>query len=217
MRRVLLMVAAFIVSVGAAEGSRLYSNGESILILEGSSNVTDWRCRGTSIEGEMDVAAPIDKINEVIDRIEDGNVGVWMADPAAGRFPQPTFRMRIPAAALRCGNSVMERDMNRALKADQHPLIDFQFRELIGPIHHDIDRNVYETRIAGELFLAGQRREIALKVTAWRVARDRFRLRAELPLRMTDFGIEPPTALFGIIKARDELLVRFDLTMEAAL
>jgi hypothetical protein len=31
---------------------------------------------------------------------------------------------------------------------------------------------------------------------------------------MTQFGIEPPRALFGIIQARDELLVTFDLILE---
>ena len=39
---------------------------------------------------------------------------------------------------------------------------------------------------------------------------DRFRIRAEMPVRMTDFGITPPTALFGIVKARNELTVRFE-------
>jgi hypothetical protein len=63
--------------------------------------------------------------------------------------------------------------------------------------------------------LAGSSREVEVLVIAERLTRDRFRIRAELPLRMTDFGIQPPTALFGMVKAKDELLVRFDLTLKA--
>ena len=44
----------------------------------------------------------------------------------------------------------------------------------------------------------------------------RFRLRGGLPLRMTDFGIQPPVALFGLIRARDELWVSVDLNVELA-
>ena len=51
-------------------------------------------------------------------------------------------------------------------------------------------------------------------VVAERVARDRFRLRARLPLRMTDFGVTPPTALFGMVKAKDDLVVTFDLYLQ---
>jgi hypothetical protein len=209
---VLLLTAA----TSAAAGTRFSAATASSLQLEGSSNVADWRCRGTSIDAAMDVAAPLAQINAVIDRVEDGNVGVWMADPAAGRFPQPSFRLRIPVATLRCGNRAMERDMSNALKASAYPAIEFRFKELRGGIRHDLDRNVYETRIAGELALAGMTREIVLDVVAQRIGRDRFRLRARLPLRMTDFGIQPPAALFGMIKARDELLVLLDLVLEAA-
>jgi hypothetical protein len=46
------------------------------------------------------------------------------------------------------------------------------------------------------------------------VARDRFALHARLPLRMTDFRITPPTALFGMVKAKDDLVVQFDLILE---
>jgi hypothetical protein len=216
MFRKLVVIAMISVAAGASpSATTLIPAATSTLVLEGSSNVTDWRCSGSSLQGEMNVAAPLDKINAVIDRIEDGNIGVWMANPSEGRFAQPQFRMRIPVANFRCGNKVMERDMSQALKADRHPVIDFQFTELRGNVNHDLDSGNYQATIAGQLVLAGSTREVEVLVTAERLARDRFRIRAELPLRMTDFGIQPPTALFGMVKAKNELLVRFDLTLKA--
>src|SRR5712691_12614242 len=210
----LLLVASATVA-GAA--TRFVAVAPTMLALEGSSNVSSWRCRRTSIDVQMTVAAPIEKINTVIDRIEDGNIAVWMSNPSEGRFPPPEFRMTIPIAAFRCGNPVMDRDMRRALAADRYPAIEFRFIELRGVIEHDIDRNVYEATISGELWMAGARREIELRVVARRVTRDRFRIQAEMPLRMSDFGVMPPTALFGMVKAHDELTVRFDLILQVQL
>lgn len=210
-----MVVAAAVPLHGAAQ-TVLTPASQSTLVLAGSSNVTDWRCSGHSLEGRLTVAAPIEKINAVIDRIEDGNIGVWMNDPSQGRFPEPSFRLRVPIETLRCGNAVMERDMNRALKAGAHPAIEFRFIGLRSHIEHDIDRNVYRARIAGQLELAGVQREIELMIRAERIAPDRFRIRAEMPVRMTDFGITPPTALLGIVKAHDELTVRFDMTLKVS-
>src|SRR5712691_4772694 len=107
----LLLVASATVA-GAA--TRFVAVAPTTLVLEGSSNVSSWRCRGTSVDVQTTVAAPIEKINAVIDRIEDGNVGVWMANPSEGKFPPPEYQMVIPIAAFRCGNPVMDRDMRHA-------------------------------------------------------------------------------------------------------
>ena len=187
------------------------ANG-SQLSLEGSSNVKDWRCGGTTLDGRMEVAAPLAQINTIIDRIEDGDVA--RLDPRAASFPQPTFRLRVPDQSLRCGNRQMERDMYRALRADANPTIDFQFEELVGGVVHDIDGGLYRATITGTLKLAGEQRSVNVPVEATRVARDRFRLRARLPLRMTDFRVTPPTALFGMVKAKNDLVVTFDLYLQ---
>ena len=199
----------------AEENTILFASPASRLVLEGSSNVAPWRCKGTTIEGRMDVAAPLARINHLIDRIEDGNIVPLIANPASARFPQPTFHLRVPVTALRCGNAKMERDLYRALRGDAHPTIEFRFSELAGGINHDIDDGAYHARIAGVLSLAGASRRVSLDVTARRVAPDTFRLTARLPMKMTDFSIDPPTALFGAIKARDDLAVRFELVLQA--
>lgn len=211
----LLLALVVAAPVFAADSTRLVPVSTSRLLLEGSSNVAPWRCSGATLDARVEVAAPLQKINAVIDRIEDGNIAVWMSNPAAGRFPQPSFQLRIPVNTLRCGNGRMERDMQRALRAELHPTIEFRFIRLIGGVTHDIDAGNYHATIAGQLSLAGETRNITLKVAAERLAHDRFRLQAVLPLRMTDFEITPPTALFGAIKAKNELTVRFDLDLRA--
>lgn len=217
MRFVLLILMLLAGSVAHAAGpTRLSAGTASEVVLEGSSNVAGWRCRGTSMNAEMLVAASAEHINAVIDRIEDGNIAVWMDDPSRGRFPAPEFRLRIPVTAFRCGNRIMEADMRHALKAESHPSVEFTFRAMGGGIRHDLDSGLYHAVIAGDLSLAGQTRSIDVTVSAQRVSRTSFRVRAVLPLRMTDFGVTPPTALFGAVRARDALRVSFDLMLEVA-
>ncbi len=213
MRRHLLPILfACTLAASASEPARLVSGAASRLVLQGSSNVAPWRCSGETLDGRMEVAAPLARINSLIDRIEDGNVAVLT--PQTASFPQPAFQLTVPVNTLRCGNRQMERDMYEALRSDAYPTIEFRFLALAGGINHDIDRGSYHATIQGVLSLAGTRRNVSVDVEAQRIARDRFRLRARLPLRMTDFRITPPTALFGVVKAKDELVVHFDLVLQ---
>jgi polyisoprenoid-binding protein YceI len=139
-----------------------------------------------------------------------------MTDPSRARFPQPRFDIEIPIGTLRCsGGKPMERDLQSALKAANFPAIRFHFRELRGAVSHDIDSNTYRARVGGEISIAGAARPLELTATAQRLSRDRFRVRADIPLRMTDFGIAPPRALFGMVRAADDLNVQFDLILES--
>lgn len=193
MRRLIPLLLMLVVSaVAGAETTQFVAGSASRLVLLGSSNVKDWRCSGTTLDGRMDVAG-----EEIIDGIE-------------------FFRLRVPVQSLRCGNRQMERDMYRALRSEQNPIIDFQFRELIGVVERGLDDGRYRATIAGELSLAGARRRVRVPVEAVRIAPDRFLLRARLGLRMTDFRITPPTALFGMVKAKDDLEVQFDLVLQVA-
>lgn len=217
MTRLSGLAAALLLMLGTASAAtaRLVVSTRSALYLHGSTNVAGWRCRGTTLNGQMEVDASLEKINEVIDRVEDGNMGVWMSDPQSGRFPAPRFELSIPIETLRCGGGrPMENDLRRALKADQYPAIEFRFREVSGGITHDIDGRGYHAVISGQLSLAGMTREIDLTVSAQRMSATLFRLRAAIPLRMTDFGVDPPRALFGMIRAGDDLTVTFDLFLE---
>jgi hypothetical protein len=193
-----LLALVIALPLAASDTTRLVAANPSKLVLEGSSNVASWRCSGTTLEGGMEVAAPLSEI---------GDIGEWIASP--------TFRLRIPVTTLRCGNGRMERDMYRALRSQSHPSIDFRFVNLVGSVREGGNGTHY-AKIAGVLSLAGATRNIVVDVEAKRIAPDRIRLRARLPLRMTDFRITPPTALFGAIKANDDLIVHFDLVLGAA-
>jgi hypothetical protein len=186
--------------------------------LDGKTNVNAWQCVGDSLRAELSVGAPAAELER--------RLGEWQRRPSGSRLDgdgeqaagwDADVELRIPIQALECGNAAMEHDMRKALRAAQYPEIGYRFVRL-GEARYAPAGAVpaFALRVEGEITLAGASRPVTIDVTATRIAPGRFRLRGGLPLRMTDFGIEPPVALLGLIRARDELWVSIDLTVELA-
>lgn len=182
----------------------------SHVVLEGSSNVTHWRCRSNTVEAALELEQPLAAVNAAID-----------AAAAETEIPQPSlrtprFHLRVPVAAIRCGNRLMEREMLRALRGREHPQIEYRFRGLAGSIRHEPGSGLYVARVDGDLTVAGVTRPVTLEVQGWRLSPTSFYLRTATPLRMLDFGVKPPTALFGLIRTRNDVRVYFDLRLAVA-
>ena len=106
--------------------------------------------------------------------------------------------------------------MQQALRADEHPYID------IRPVAMHLQRELpivgdqWVTLVAAaQVTLAGTSQDMELFVKARRIADRRWEIRSQKALCMLDFGIEPPTALGGLIKVRDEITINFDLVVES--
>jgi len=114
--------------------------------------------------------------------------------------------------SLNCGNSGMNRDMKHSLKADQYPDISVKLQN--AQFAHgssftfsgwtDLEINV-------SIKLAGVERNALIKVEGKQTGINQYHFIGEYPLLMSDFGIKPPTALFGMIKVRNDVEVKFDL------
>ena len=67
--------------------------------------------------------------------------------------------------------------------------------------------------VAGTLHMAGVERPITMDVIVRRDSRRHFLAHAQTTMLMSDFGVTPPVALFGLIKRGDQVLVIFDLDL----
>jgi polyisoprenoid-binding protein YceI len=73
-----------------------------------------------------------------------------------------------------------------------------------------VDGNTYRFRLTGALSLHGVTSPHAVDAEVL-LYEDGLRLAGECPLRLSDYGIRPVTALGGAIRLRDQLRVSFDL------
>lgn len=104
----------------------------------------------------------------------------------------------------------MDKLTYKALKAEEYPLITFVFTNA-----KILEENQYQLTIelTGDLTIAGVTKNIAVKTIIDKLDEDVV-LRDSHPLKMTDFGITPPTALLGTIKTGDEIIIDFNLKFE---
>lgn len=111
----------------------------------------------------------------------------------------------VPIATLDCGHSRMNRDLQKTMRANEYPDIRF---ELV-----DADAAVTDGRITvrGLLTIAGVTREIAVRPREIIEEGGGYRVRGEIMVRMSEFGLDPPRVLAGLVRVRDEIVVRYDV------
>jgi polyisoprenoid-binding protein YceI len=140
--------------------------------------------------------------------------GAGRVEEAAQGAPQVTAEVAVPVRAFDCGMAPMNRDFYAALRGDAHPAVRFTLEraEVVEAARPGAWARV---RATGALQLAGTTRRVVLAAEGQQLPDGRVRVRGEQALRMSDFGIEPPTGLLGLVRAHDGVTVRFDLVAAA--
>ncbi len=115
-----------------------------------------------------------------------------------------TVQLTVPAAKLKGGRStIMDRLMRDALKVEEHPNITYELVEVTSNDGSKLSTN-------GNLTLAGVTRQIQMDVNVEETS-EGIRYTGSVPLKMSDFEIRPPTAMFGALRTGDEVTVGFDV------
>jgi len=120
------------------------------------------------------------------------------------------FAIAIPAATLTSPREGLDANLHKALKVNAHPDITFYLRTL--------ERRTDAPgtfRGVGVLQVAGVQREIAMDVAPEQRG-DVLTIRGQIRLLMTDFGIQPPTALLGMLRTDPRVTIAFEIHLLAA-
>lgn len=95
--------------------------------------------------------------------------------------------------------ATMDNKMHKALKKDEHPKIGFDLTEAKGG-----------ATLVGHLTIAGKQNTVEIPVDL-KSSESTVALSGEYKIVLQDYGVEPPTAMFGQIVVGDEVVVTFDL------
>ncbi|MCB9293676.1 MAG: YceI family protein [Lewinellaceae bacterium] len=170
---------------------------DSRLFLEGTTNVNTFVCRCACVQS-------FPRLQFEMDVKEDGHRAVF--DDA---------RLNIRTTDLDCGNRNMNKDLHETLKAGQYPSISIAIREAglkSGTLLADSHGWTSITAKAS-ITVAGVERSAWLQVKAQQTGPETYRFLSQYTIKMTDFNIEPPTAMLGLIKVNDQIEINFDLTV----
>lgn len=159
---------------------------ESNLSINGTSNVTDFSCglEQHLSQEKLSFSYQFEQNRVLV----DGNT------------------LYINAEQFDCGKRGINRDFKKALKVKEYPYIKITLKELIVT-----DAQSFPTEALVNIEIAGVVREYMISLVEIESFSNSVRVRGEKSLNITDFNLSPPTALFGMVKVRDELSIDFNL------
>jgi polyisoprenoid-binding protein YceI len=108
---------------------------------------------------------------------------------------------------------IMDNKTKDAFLYEKNPYISYKFTN--AQIKTD-EKNLTTIEATGTLTMAGTSRPIALSVKAKVLPNGDLSLSVSKKLKMTEFKMEPPTAMMGTITVGDEVTINFDLVITPA-
>jgi polyisoprenoid-binding protein YceI len=181
-------------SVIAQETARVTVAPESKLWIEGTSNLHGWSCKAEKLEAAVE-----------LDRTAAAQLHA--APPKALK----RVEVKVPVKSLKCGHGTMDNNLYKALSADATPDVTYilaTFEAVPGETN-----DTFALKTVGTLSVAGRENKLAMDVIATRMPDGTVRATGMVPIKMTDYGIKPPTAIFGRLKTGDEVKINFELTL----
>jgi polyisoprenoid-binding protein YceI len=134
--------------------------------------------------------------------------GFWDAVVKPGALE--AFEVAIPAAQLTSPKEGIDKNMHKALKAQEHADITFRLTGL------EPGATAGALKARGVLRIAGVERDVILDLTTARHDAT-LTVKGKLDLLMTDYGIKPPTALLGMLKTDPKVTVTFETVLAVPL
>jgi hypothetical protein len=166
------------------QNTYILAKSYSVTIL-GSSNLRDWKDTVGNVTGNM-----------VANLNGDGSIDLYAI----------YIKMDVRSIKSDMG-SVMDNKTYTALKADANPEIIFVLNVPMRLL--PVNRGGPALSLKGNLTLAGVSRPVVMHVNLFLMGRGKLQFDGSQAISMTDYGVKPPTALFGTIKALPGITIQF--------
>lgn len=169
--------------VGTAQSQNFKMQSSSDIKVEGTSNIHDW---------ELDAK---EKSGSAVLESEDGKI-----------TGLKSLQVTIPAESLKSGKGGMDKNTYKALNTNKYENIEFNLDQVKD--FQDAGNNTYKVKGMGTLKIAGASKQIPLDFTM-SLNGNTIKISGEKTLNMTDYKVDPPTAMFGTITTGEEVTIKF--------
>ncbi len=163
------------------------------LVINGTSTITDWTVEGTQIRGRAIFKTAAEAHQS------------WMALFAATKDPH--ILVKIPVRSLKGDSERMSEAMYEAFRAHKNPYIIYRLDKIWSAQKASPGR--VSAIASGHLTLAGTTRNVQVRIQITHPDDDHLQIDGRQRFNMRDFGIEPPSAMFGLLKADPHVHVSF--------
>ncbi|MCH7412218.1 YceI family protein [Belliella sp. R4-6] len=111
----------------------------------------------------------------------------------------------MPAESIKSGKGGMDRNAYAALNTKNHKEVKFNLKELVAK------GSSYEA--IGDFTIAGVTKAAKFPVTAT-ISGEKVTVKGKHDFKLTDYSIDPPTALMGTVKTGNEVSIHFNVTFQ---
>ena len=110
----------------------------------------------------------------------------------------------------------MNNDLQKALNADFYPNIKIELLEVRekGFYPKNECTDWLEIQALTKVFINGHVNQYWLDISAFTVNSNNYRFIGEQSICLSDFCVEAPTALLGLVQVRDEIAISLDLNIK---
>lgn len=183
--QILLLPVMAVFFIGSSELKNSYKLSENFAIsINGTSNLHNWSEKVGSVNG-----------NAIIQ---------WNSDSLLD-LQKLNIEMKVLSIKSTKG-SVMNNKTYKALKSDLNPQIVFILTEPVKLIKINAEKIFYTK---GTLNIAGVTKHIDIKVKILMQQNKKLLFEGVQKIKMSDYGIKPPTALLGSLKTGDDISIDF--------
>lgn len=182
------MIGSFIVftsQILIAQNAYVIGSDYKVTI-NGTSNVHDWE--------------------EVAEDVTGDAMVLWGAD---GSFNIQKLNLKISVKSLKSDKgSIMDNKTYDALKASANPYI---YYKLISVKSITKSGTGYAIVVNGDLTIAGKTKNVDISGNVFVKENGKLYIETSKLIKMTDFGIDPPTAMMGAMTVGNEITIRFKI------
>ena len=164
----------------------------SQLSFEGTSTLHGFTCTTSTMQAYIDVDPSYQTAN--LNTIAHPIVNVQVV---------------IPVRSLKCGGE-LENNMYKTLNATQFPYVIYKLTGY-DVASETASASKFNAVTRGELTIAGKENPIQMTIDAARASDGVVSATAEQTIKMSAFGIKPPTFMLGTLRVGDQLKVKFTL------
>jgi polyisoprenoid-binding protein YceI len=188
MQKRINLIILLLLSLGYLQAQEMYQLRNAEISISGTSSLHDWTSRTSELTATADLT------------VENGNL-----------VDIPSLKVTIPVLSIKSEKGkIMDNKTYKALQSDDHPAITFKLQELNSM---ETNSEGFDLTARGQLTIAGQTRTVELVAKATTDGNGGFQFSGSKALKMTDFGIDPPTALLGTLKTGDDITVAFEFSL----
>jgi len=172
-----------------------------IFAVPASSTYTLSKDYTVTIHGTSNLHAWDEKVNTVSG---DGTVN----PNSDGSYNVTAIRIKMEVHSIKSDmGSIMNNNTYKALKADDYPQIIFA---LVAPVESiQVKAGEKTVMVKGNLTIAGVTRPVNVQVKIAMPEQRTLLFEGSQAIKMTDYGIKPPTALLGTLKTGNEITINF--------